>query len=132
VRQNVERLPVTSAEEQLQRSLRHPDRVDQCTRGAVYKHFTGGEINIPLCIDRDSLAALLGKEHWAGDRSILTDRYGVGLFFRFIEELRRFSGSGGLQTESPDDVVHFDSIVEFVIDEVLLRRNKNALVREKN
>jgi hypothetical protein len=29
--------------------------------GLVYKHFTGGGINIPLCIDYNSLAALLGK-----------------------------------------------------------------------
>lgn len=61
MRQIVEHLPVTSAEEQLQRPLRQPDRVDQYTRGAVYKHFTGGRINVPLCIDYNSLAALLGK-----------------------------------------------------------------------
>jgi hypothetical protein len=33
----------------------------------------GGEIDITLCIDRDSCPTLLGEELWVGGRSILPE-----------------------------------------------------------
>ena len=96
-----ERMSVLAAKQQLQGSLRHFDSIRPVAGRIVHENVARRDIDIPLCIRRYTLSALLGEKLQGGYRAVVAHLGLVRLLLGFIGHVERLARMYGRHTERP-------------------------------
>jgi hypothetical protein len=129
VRQDEQRPPVFPAESQIERTFGNVNPVDRFARGVVYQYLPGSQVDIPLGILRQALAALLQEQPNPGNRAIRVDRGRVSPLLAFIRQVKRLSRYRFHQPEGLQSIPELISEGRRPLHKRIVGRNEQAAVR---
>ena len=97
VAEDEERATIGAAEEYVDGALGHIDFPDLLAASVVDKNLSVGHIDVAACIDRDALAAALGKYCKFTEGAVCAHDGAVGTVFRCAADMYSLTGSGAYE-----------------------------------